>query len=363
MDKRNSHFQVAINIEEGIPGDVLIGLLAEISQCGSISRGAEKMGLSYRYAWGLIKKAESSLDVRLLIRQAGGSSGGGAELTEEAVRLLSDYQRLYQEIKIHRADTRSIDSRERDDLNYLVMATTLEPVETGLLSVLEEAFHRETGIIIRHIPIGSGQALRMAQQGRVDIVFSHAPELEQQFIQSGRGAGRYEVMHNPFVLIGPNEDLISVKASGDILTAMSAIAKEQAMFITRGDLSGTSLMEQHCWKQVGVDPKGNWYKKSSLGLMGNMGVIKEAAKHKAYALVDRATFIISQYNSELQILVVGSEHFSNPFSLVTINPDFLEHLNHAGAKKFISWMVGESAQKIISDFGKGTYGQVLFYPK
>jgi len=301
MDKRNSRFRVAINIEKGIPGDVLIGLLGEISQCGSISRGAEKMGISYRYAWGLIKKAEESLGIRLLIRQAGGSSGGGAALTEEALQLLHDYDRLHQEIVIHRTDTINPKSRETPDINYLVLATTLEPVETGLLSVLEEAFHRETGIIIRHIPVGSGQALKMAEQGRVDIVFSHAPQLEQEFIQSGRGAGRCEVMHNPFVLIGPNEDLTIVAGSGDILSAMSTIAKDQAMFITRGDLSGTSLMEQHCWKQLGVDPKGNWYKKSSLGLMGNMGVIKEVAKHKAYALVDRATFMISQYNSELQI--------------------------------------------------------------
>lgn len=352
-------FKVSINLNNDIPGDVLFNLFSQIKRHGSIRRAAEEINVSYRYAWGLIKKAEETLGVDLVIRKTGGADGGGAVLTGDAEGLLADYWRLDREITLQQRNFTG--DGAAGVTGYLLLATTLEPVETGLLAVLAEAFFKETGITVRHISAGSGQAIAMAEQGRVDIVFSHAPDLEREFLRSGKGASRQEVMYNPFVLVGPKDDPLRVKEASGILEAMERIARSEAAFISRADHSGTYLQEQQCWRELNITPGGQWYKKSP-ALMGNMGVLRQAVKQKAYALVDRATFLVSRSNTDLDILVAGGDGFQNPFSLITLNKGYYPHLNHQEAETFLTWMTGEQAQEIIGSFGRKTFRVPVFYP-
>ncbi|WP_366924679.1 substrate-binding domain-containing protein [Metallumcola ferriviriculae] len=356
----NGIFEISVNLPGGIPGEIFFGLLKATKRYGSLSRAAEEVGVSYRYAWGLIKKAEKQLSLQLLITKSGGSSGGGAELTADAEEMMADFLNLTGEIANHQQMVK--DSNHKVS-GYLLLATTLEPVETGLLAVLADAFLKETGINLRHIPAGSGQAMEMASQGRVDLLLTHAPVLELEFIQAGLGAKRQEIMSNPFILIGPNNDPAGIR-NKDIMSAMSQVAAFGAAFISRNDNSGTHLKEKQCWEKLGINPVKPWYRASSHALMGNLGVLKQAAMCRAYALVDRATFLMFQKSdNSLKIAAWGNEDFQNPFSLVTLSKQHFPYLNHNETEAFFQWITNRNVLKLIAEFGKQTFGQTLFYPK
>jgi len=383
MDKNfSTEFKVSLELEgeKRISGNDLFNLLENIMKYGSISRAASELGISYRYAWGLIGAAEKALGLELVNRQVGGYAGGGASLSREGRELLDEYKAFKQEVDIqlkhfiNRAAPGKQLSSFSDAGNknvserHLLLASTMEPVETGLLDVLEGAFFQATGVLIRHIALGSGRALEIARKGRVDMVLTHAPEMEEGFILGGWGKLRFPVMANDFVLAGPTLDPAKLKMldrPGGVKEAFRQIALSRAPFVSRGDRSGTHLKELHIWESAGISPGGEWYIVSS-GIVGNMGILRLALEKQAYTLVDRATFLLSRSQNKMHIFI-GTEEGSalpgeleNVFSLLLVNPERVPSVNFKDALLFVRWIQEKEARQIISSFGKESFGRPFF---
>ncbi len=375
-------FKVSLELEgeKRISCNDLFTLLENILQYGSISRGASEMGISYRYSWGMVGAAEKALGLELVHRQVGGYEGGGTSLSKEGRELLEQYKSFKQEVDIqlehfiNRASPRKDPPDHPETANdspgekHLLLASTMEPVESGLLDVLEEAFFQSTGVLVRHIALGSGRALEMAQKGRVDMVLTHAPALEEEFIRDGWGISKIPVMANDFILAGPAADPAGIKMPehrGGVKEAFRRIACSGAPFISRGDRSGTHLRELHIWEGAGVIPGGDWYILSS-GIVGNMGVLRLAQEKEAYTLVDRATYLLSRSQGKMEIFIGTEEGTSLPgelenvFSLVIVNPRRVSAVNYEGAILFSRWIQEEKAKQIIAKFGKENFGRSLF---
>jgi molybdate transport repressor ModE-like protein len=190
----NDSLDVTVSLDE-LPGRILLPLLAAIKGTGSLSRAAQEAGVSYRYAWSLLNKLEKTLNQQLVVRKTGGCAGGGTELTGSGLRLLEYLLTLRQETRLRLAALLGEAAENRRE-GQLVLASTMEPVITGLMDVLEQTYLLETGIIVRHIAAGSGQALGLAKAGRADLALTHAPELEETFIAEGWGTRRQPVMVN-----------------------------------------------------------------------------------------------------------------------------------------------------------------------
>ena len=375
-------FRVSLELEgeKRISCNDLFDLMENISKFGSISRAAAEMGISYRYAWGIVGIAEKALDIHLVHRQVGGFEGGGTSLSTEGRELLEQYKSFKQEVDLqlehfsNRASTRK-DCSFADETagvasagEHLLLASTMEPVETGLLDVLEEAFFQSTGILVRHVALGSGRALELAQKGRVDMALTHAPALEAKFMQQGWGNSIIPVMSNDFVLAGPNVDTAGLNRldhTNGVKEAFRCIAAAAAPFVSRGDRSGTHLKELQIWDDAGVIPGGDWYSISS-GIAGNMGVLRLAQGKRAYALVDRATFVLSRSADSMKIYRGNEEgtalpgELDNIFSLVPVNPQRVQTVNFQGALRFARWIREAQAIRIIEGFGRESYDRPLF---
>lgn len=376
-------FKVSLELEgeKRISASDLFGLLENIGQYGSISRASSQMGLSYRYSWGLIREAEKALGVPLVDKQVGGYAGGGTSLSREGRELLDQYKAFKQEVDIQLKHflSRAVTEKGRlsvpgkaGDKNlperHLLLASTLEPIETGLLDVLEEAFFQTSGVLVRHIALGSGRALEIARKGRVDMVLTHAPKLEEKFMQEGWGKSRTPVMANDFVLAGPASDpagITELDARGGVKEAFRQIALSRAPFVSRGDRSGTHLKELHIWESAGITPGGEWYIVSS-GIVGNMGVLRLALEKQAYTLVDRATFLLSHSRDKMKIFMGTEEgnalpgELENVFSLLLVNPERVPSVNFEDSLLFAQWIQEKEARQIISSFGKESFSRPLF---
>jgi tungstate transport system substrate-binding protein len=382
MDKNFTEFKMLLELEgeKRISGNDLFGLLENILRYGSISRAASELGVSYRYAWGLIGAAEKALGLELINRQVGGYAGGGASLSREGSELLDEYRAFKQEVDVQlkhfinkAAPGKKLSAVEDPDSDvlerHMLLATTMEPVETGLLDVLEGAFFQETGVLIRHIALGSGRALEIARTGRVDMVLTHAPELEEKFMLEGWGKLRFPIMENDFVLVGPVDDPAGLKTlqyGGGVREAFRQVALSGSPFISRGDHSGTHLKEMQIWESAETFPGGEWYIVSS-GIVGNMGVLRLALERQAYTLVDRATFLLSRSQNNKMIIFIGKEEGSalpgeleNVFSLILVNPERISSVNYKDALLFAEWLQEEEAIRIFSSFGKESFGRPLF---
>jgi len=372
-------FKVNLELEgeKRISGNNLFEMLGNIRQHGSISQAASALGFSYRYAWGLIKEAENALGLKLVEKQAGGASGGGASLTSEGLNLLGQYQSFKNEIhdELNRFVDRAVYSLDQPDESYdqksrtlaqhLLMASTMEPVETGLLDMLEEAFYHASGVQIKHIAVGSGRALEIARQGRVDMVLTHAPELEKQFMAEGYGSQIIPVMSNNFILVGPAELIPEIDSGAEGLEIFKKIALHGLPFVSRGDFSGTHLREQRIWETAGVKASGDWYLTSS-GVAGNLGILSLANEKRAFTLVDRASYMLSREKIDLEVVMdaegesTDSDLLNNVFVLITVNPERFVSVNSENVLKF-SWWLQTEGKKIISTFGKEKYGEPLFH--
>lgn len=406
-------FKVSIELEgeKKLSGDDLFALLDQVERTGSISRAASHVGVSYRYAWGLLQKAEDALGLKLVDKQAGGTAGGGTFLTREGRDLLMQYRAFRSEIigqmqrylpaagseegqpefrgkevdseesgKMQQAEEirNSKDSRAPEEYrghqeSHLILASTMEPVETGLLDVLEQAFYHHSGILVRHIAAGSGRALEIGRAGRADMVLSHAPELEDQFMQDGWGALKIHIMSNHFVLVGPALDpagigFLACKGNdssdvGEVVQAFQKIAGEKAAFVSRGDRSGTHLRELQIWSSAGIEPEGGWYVQST-GLVGNLGILRLAQEKQAYTLVDRASYILSRL--ALSVFLQRDDQkeshpeLTNRFSLILVNPEQVPSVRFEEALKFARWLQGNKARRIIQHFGLENFNTPLF---
>ena len=239
----------------------------------------------------------------------------------------------------------------------LRLATTTSTENSGLLEVLHPPFEARHNVKVDVIAVGTGKALRLGENGDVDILMVHAPVAEQAFIASGFGSDRLPVMHNDFVLIGPPDDPADVKSAMNIVDAMKRITGSSAAFISRGDDSGTHKKELSLWETAGLEPGGNRY--LSVG-QGMGAVIKIADDKQAYTLSDRGTYLAFLDKVELKIVYAGDESLFNPYHLILLNVKKHPHINADLAKRYAGFVRSPEGQKIIADFRIA--GEQLFYP-
>lgn len=241
----------------------------------------------------------------------------------------------------------------------LMLATTTSTQDSGLLDVLVPLFTRETGIDVKVVAVGTGQALEIGRRGDADVLLTHAPESEQQFMSEGFGESRREVMYNDFVLVGPKEDPAHVKGESSILAALRKIVEAGAAFVSRGDESGTHLKEKAIWHNAVVAPQGDWYLSAGSGMAATLRIASE--KH-GYTLTDRATFLAQQKNLDLLILAEGDAMLHNVYAVIVLNPDKHRRVRHHEAQRFADFLVSSQTQELIGKFGADKYGQALFFP-
>ena len=240
----------------------------------------------------------------------------------------------------------------------LVLSTTTSTQDSGLLDVLVPMFEQATGYSVKTISVGTGQALVLAARGEADVTLAHAPALEKKYVEEGKMLNRRLVMYNDFVVIGPADDPARVKGL-KAAEALRRIAEASARFVSRGDKSGTHLLEQALWKQAGLEPRGTWYIESGQG-MGQTLLI--ANERKAYALTDRGTYLAFQKRVVLPILVEKDRLLLNIYSVMEVNPANGPRVNAAAGKAFADFMLSPAVQAVIKTFGVDKYGQPLFVP-
>jgi tungstate transport system substrate-binding protein len=355
-----------LSLGESLSLDWLCDLLAEIDSSGSLSKAAARRKLSYRHAWGAVKRAEQRLGQRLLVRRTGGADGGGATLTEHARELLSQYARYRAQLtpQVEQIFAASDDNPlNAKSASPLLVASTIGPVETGLLPALEEAYLAQTGVVVRHIAAGSGQALRIARKGNADLVLTHALSLEESFIADGYGARRYPLMSNTFLILGPAQDPARVGDARSAAGAFRRIASCRAAFVSRGDESGTHVKELLLWQKAGVTPRAPWHRAAPQGALGSLSTLRHAEMVQGYALVDRATYLIAAARGlSLVPLLSGDPALRNEFALIPISPARVPHAAYEGAMRFVQWATGARGQAVVVDFGVREFGESLFVP-
>ena len=245
---------------------------------------------------------------------------------------------------------------------FVFMASTIGPIDSGIVAALEDQFEKETGIRVRHVGAGTGAALKIGEKGNVDLVMAHAKALEEKFIADGYGTERIPLMYNDFVILGPAADPAGIKGMKTGAEALKAIAAKQALFITRGDKSGTHVAEMDIWAKAGIKPAGPWYVTYEKGTLGNAPTTRFADEKGAYVFMDRATYLSLKKEIKLVILVEKDEALLNYISLIPVNPKKFPRVNHDDAMKFVKWLTDPAkGQKIIADFGKDKYGAPLFF--
>jgi tungstate transport system substrate-binding protein len=244
----------------------------------------------------------------------------------------------------------------------VMMASTIGPVDAGIVSALEDAYFKRSGVIVRHAGAGTGAALEMSKGGSFDLVMVHARALENKFVADGFGIDRRDVMYNDFVILGPAADPARIRGEKKAVDALRKIAAAQAPFLTRGDRSGTHVKEVELWQAAGVSPQGGWYVTSDRGAAGNAPTTRDANGRQAYVLMDRATYLTLKREVSLQVLVEKDPALLNYIAVIRVNPAKLPKVNAEGARAFQDWLVSEEAQRIIKDFEVARYGEPLFFP-
>jgi len=243
---------------------------------------------------------------------------------------------------------------------FITVASTTSTEQSGLFGFLLPIFEKESGIKVRVVALGTGQALDLARRGDADVVFVHAKAAEEKFLAEGHGVKRYPVMYNDFVLIGPKSDPAKVAGGKDIVEALKKIRSAQAPFVSRGDKSGTHMAELDLWKASGVEleqAKGPWYRDTGQG-MGP--ALNTAASMNAYLLADRATWLAFRNRGELAILVEGDRRLYNQYGVILVNPDKHPTVKKDLGQKFIDWVISPAGQKAIADYKIN--GEQLFFP-
>lgn len=241
----------------------------------------------------------------------------------------------------------------------LLLVSTTSTQDSGLLDVLLPAFTNQTGYNVQLAAVGSGQALKIGEQGNADVILLHSPAAEKEFVANGFGIDRRLVMHNVFVIVGPSSDPAGIRGMipGD---ALKRIYDSHATFVSRGDESGTNVKELALWKKAGLDPAGqDWYLETGQGQGATLSI---ASEKSAYALTDRGTYLAYRANLDLDILVEGDPFLLNVYHVITVNPEKWPKTNLDGAKAFADFITSAEGQKIIGEFGVKEYGQPLFIP-
>ena len=250
----------------------------------------------------------------------------------------------------------SIEAQQR----FITVASTTSTEQSGLFRHLLPIFEQKTGIQVRVVALGTGQALDMGKRGDADVVFVHAKALEEKFIAEGYGVKRFEVMYNDFVLVGPKSDPAKVSGTRDIVAALQKIRAAQAPFASRGDKSGTHFAELELWKLAGVDiakDQGPWYRDTGSGMGPTLNT---AAGMNAYTLADRGTWLSFKNRGELVISVAGDQRLFNQYGIILVNPTRHPSVKRELGQAFIDWVISPEGQRVISNYKIG--GERLFVP-
>lgn len=241
----------------------------------------------------------------------------------------------------------------------VILATTTSTADSGLLDVLLPIFSEQTGYEVKMVAVGSGKALEMGEQGNADVLLVHAPAAEKELMASGFGSERYLVMHNDFIIVGPSDDPAGIKGTAKAADALAKLAAAQAVFVSRGDDSGTHKMELSLWKAAAITPQGEWYLETGQGMGDTLRVTSEKI---GYTLTDRATYLAQKDTLQLEILVEGDASLLNVYHVIVVNPEKWPNINLAGAQAFAQFMIADDIQAMIATFGVDKYGQALFFP-
>jgi tungstate transport system substrate-binding protein len=246
---------------------------------------------------------------------------------------------------------------------FVLLASTIGPVDSGIVDLLENEFEKETGIRVRHVGAGTGATLRIAQKGNIDLVMVHAKSLEEKFVAEGYGTERIDLMYNDFVIVGPASDPAGIRGMKSATETLQTISSKGSTFISRGDKSGTHVAEIQLWEKAGIKPSGSWYVVYEKGSAGNVATLRYADEKGAYTFIDRASFLSQKDQIKLQILVEGDKAMLNYITLIPVNPKKFSRANYEDAMIFVEWLTDpKKGQKIIRDFGKDKYGSPLFFP-
>jgi tungstate transport system substrate-binding protein len=243
---------------------------------------------------------------------------------------------------------------------FITVASTTSTEQSGLFGFILPIFQKGTGIQVRVVALGTGQALDMARRGDADVVFVHDPAAERKFVSEGYGIGHRDVMYNDFVLIGPKADPAKVAGGKDITAALQKVQAAQAPFVSRGDKSGTHAAELRLWKAAGIDitaQKGAWYRETGSG-MGP--ALNTASSMNAYILADRGTWLSFKNRGDLGVLVEGDKRLFNQYGVMLVNPARHPHVKKVLGQAFVDWVVSPDGQRAIAQFTIN--GQQLFFP-
>lgn len=249
---------------------------------------------------------------------------------------------------------------QANDDNFIVVQSTTSTQNSGLLDAILPDFQTQTGISVRVVAVGTGQAIRNAANGDGDVLLVHAKTAEQEFVNQGFGVERLDVMYNDFVLVGPSSDPAAVAGGEDIVAALKTIASTQAIFASRGDDSGTHKAELRLWNIAGIDAQadsGTWYRETGSGMGATLNV---AIGMNAYVLTDRATWIAFGNKADYQIVVEGDARLFNQYGVILVNPAKHSNVKAAQGQKFINWLTGPEGQQAIADYRIDE--QQLFFP-
>ncbi len=253
-------------------------------------------------------------------------------------------------------------ARAADAPRAVILATTTSTQDSGLLDVLVPMFEKETGFQVKTISVGSGQAMAMGRRGEADVLLVHSPGDEQKLMEEGFGVNRRLVMHNDFVIVGPRNDPAKVEGAPSTKEAFRKIAEMGALFVSRGDNSGTHAKEKGLWKASGANPDGQrWYQQTGLGMGETLNVASEKG---GYTLTDRGTYLVLARAKRLalDILVEKEPQLLNVYHVIDVNPAKWPKVNAAGAKAFAEFMVAPRTQEAIGKFGVEKFGSSLFFP-
>lgn len=243
---------------------------------------------------------------------------------------------------------------------HLVLATTTSTDDSGLLDFLLPMFEKEAGVTVDVIAVGTGQALKLGEDGNADVLLVHSRANEDKFMEAGHGTRREDIMYNDFVILGPESDPAGIKGMTNAADAMKKIAEAEAAFISRGDESGTHSKEKSLWAKAEIEPAGDWYISTGQG-MGE--VITMANEQQAYTLSDRATYLArSKAGLDLAVLVEGDKALFNPYGVITVNPEKNPGIKADLSNQFVDWLISVPTQEQIASFGKEEFGQSLFIP-
>ena len=262
--------------------------------------------------------------------------------------------------KSSRPDKTSGKAEKSSPVETMVLATTTSTRDTDLLEVLLPIFKEETGIEVKAVAVGSGQALELGRRGDADVLLTHSPAAEEKFMAEGYGEERRPLMYNDFVVVGPASDPAQLKGAASVKEVFQLLVQSKSRFVSRGDESGTHVKEKQLWESAKIKPEGDWYIQAGTGMAE---VLRMADQKKAYTLSDRATYLSQQNSLDLKVAYEGDPSLKNHYSVIVVSPHKNPKVRRDAARKFAEFLLSPKGRKIITEYGVSKFGQQLFFPE